>query len=306
MISSRYLLAAALAAFSIAPAAGLAQSGSGPGVPLGPQSPLTREPLSRDAIRNAKPMPMPELSEEEGRQLFRGDLPPLRPEDATPQAEAMGRGNVRKGPLRWAGKLFHDLGGGSVSYCTAQFIDKNIIVTAAHCVVLDNGFIGLLEFQLQYNKGKFSKFYPIADFRYWSAWHSPGVDRWQWDYAILCTAQKSKTGHFGWEALWAKKYNKVTSIGYPAAIDKGEIIQVVSGPIKRYNPYVNVYELNQGVAKYTQGASGGAWVADYKGKNRVVSVNSFIFANRKGRMYGPYFDKDFIDLLNIVRKLPAC
>jgi hypothetical protein len=308
MIASRYLLAAALAAFSIVPGAGLAQSGDDPGAPapIGPQSPVTRQPLSRDALRNAKPTPMPELSEEEGQRLFRGNLPP---EDTTPQVEALARGDVRDVPLRWAGKLYHDLGGGSFSYCTAQFIDDNIIVTAAHCVVLDNGFAGALEFYLQYDDGDYSKYYPIADGRYYSSWLSGGVDRWQWDYAILCTAKKSKTGHFGWRTQWAQRYNKATSIGYPSAIDKGEIIQVVSGPLKKYNPYVNVYELNQGVAKYTQGASGGAWVGDYskkKGKNEVISVNSFIFANRKGRMYGPYLDNKFVDLLKVVRALPAC
>jgi hypothetical protein len=305
MISSRYLLAAALAAFSIAPAAGLAQSGDGPGVPapIGQQTPVARQPLSRDALRNAKPMPMPELSEEEGQQLFRGSLPPA---DATPQVEALARGNVRKGPLRWAGKLYHFFGSGDPSYCTAQFIDNNIIVTAAHCIVLDNGFTGQLEFYLQYDEGNYSKFYTIADGRYWTGFLNAGTNRWQWDYAILCTAKNSKTGHFGWRTLWAKKYNKVTSIGYPAKIDQGEIIQVVSGPIKRYNPYVNVYELNQGVAKYTGGASGGAWIGDYKGNNEVISVNSFIFETRKGRIYGPYFDKNFVDLLNIVKNLPAC
>jgi V8-like Glu-specific endopeptidase len=310
MISSRYLLAAALAAFSLVPGTVLAQSDDGPGAPapIGQQqSPVTRQPLSRDALRNAKPMPMPELTEEEGQRLFRGNLPPR---DTTPQVEAMARGDVRKVPLRWAGKLYHDLGGGSLSTCSAQFIDQNIIVTAAHCVVLDNGFSGPLEFYLQYDDGDYSAFYPIVDGRYYTSYLNPSsTDRWQWDYAILCTSKNSKTGHFGWRTLWAQRYNNATSIGYPSAIDKGQIIQVVSGPLKRYNPYVNVYELNQGVAKFTQGASGGAWVGDYskkKGKNEVISVNSFIFANRKGRIYGPYLTNDFFDLLKTVQALPAC
>lgn len=311
MNSSRYLLAAALAAFSLVPTTGLAQSNNGRGVPapVGRQDGAARQPMSRDALRNAKPTPMPELTEEEMRRLFRGQLPP-EDQTVTPQVEALARGNVKDEPLRWAGKLYHILGGGSAATCTAQFIDNNIIVTAAHCVVQNDGFAGPLEFYLQYDEGDYSAFYQIADGRFWNGFLNTGsTDRWQWDYAILCTAQNSKTGHFGWRTNWAKKYDKTTSIGYPVAIDKGEIIQVVSGPLKRYNPYVGVYELNQGVAKYTQGASGGAWVGDYskkKGSNEVISVNSFIFPNRKGRMYGPYLDNNFVDLLNTVRNLPAC
>ena len=87
MISAaRYVLAAALAA--LVPVAALAQSTSPRfAVPLGQRTAPDAAPLSRESLRNARPTPMPELSEDEARRLFRGKLPPR--DTTTPRPEPM-------------------------------------------------------------------------------------------------------------------------------------------------------------------------------------------------------------------------
>lgn len=300
------VFALALAALAILPATGRAQSDGDRmvAVPIAPQGSQSRAPLTPDALRNARPMPLTELSEAEARRLFRGRLPTR--DTATPGAEPKARGKVEEKPLEWVGKLFHEVGDAIYS-CSAQFIDRKILVTAAHCIVDIEGNTGQLSFYLQYKDGSYREAYRVLGGTYWNKWLNRDVDRWRWDYALLCVEGRSRTGHFGFRTLWKDVYVEATAIGYPSALDAGEIIQSVSGTITLYEP--SIYELNHGVGRFRHGANGGAWVGDYSktdGANEVISVNSFVLPDRRGRIYGPYFDKDFTNLLLAMKALGGC
>jgi hypothetical protein len=298
-------MAVALALLPILPDAGLGQSDGELkiAVPIAQQGGPGRT-LAPDDLRNAQPMPLPELGEAEARRLFRGRLPPR--DTTTPGTEPKSRGRVEDKPLAWAGKLFHDVG--SVIYsCSAQFIERNVLVTAAHCVVDIDGNTGQLSFSLQYKDGSYRESYRVVSGSYWNKWLNRDVDRWRWDYALLCVGGRSKTGHFGFRTLWKDVYGEATAIGYPSALDNGEFVQSVAGALTLYEP--SIYELDHGAGRFGDGGNGGAWVGDYSktgGANDVISVSSFVLPHRRGRVYGPYFDKDFTNLLLSMKALGGC
>ena len=67
----------------------------------------------------------------------------------------------------------------------------------------------------------------------------------------------------------------------------------------------NEFELKHGKAKFTQGSSGGAWVANFDSKddadhNIIVSVSSIGIPQKPGLSFGPYLTPDFKQLLEYV------
>jgi hypothetical protein len=67
----------------------------------------------------------------------------------------------------------------------------------------------------------------------------------------------------------------------------------------------NEYVLKHGQAKFTQGSSGGAWVANFGNKvdadhNIIVSVTSVGIPKKLGLSFGPYFTSDFKRLFEYV------
>ena len=212
-------------------------------------------------------------------------------------------GNVNQMPLIFAGKLFFTKPNGDFM-CSAQFIAKRVLLTAAHCVRDDETgkFWKNITFFLQYDKGRASAKYTESCAATFNSWVQPGNEKYLSDFAMILVNEDSRNGWFGMQWNWQGAYNQATKIGYPVGISKGEVIQVLSGPIAVGNGLV---ELRHGNPNEQGGSSGGAWIGNYDSSNspsdnHVISVESFGFKNKPGVDYGPYFDERIKKLYDYV------
>ena len=226
-------------------------------------------------------------------------------------------------PWRTNGKLFFNIG--TASYiCSASVISPRVVVTAGHCVHSGNGsstgWYSNWRFVPAYDNGS-------APFGTWTAsrvivsneWYNggggvPNSD----DYAILVMRDQSisgvtrrigeVTGWMGWLSN-AMHPNHLTSIGYPANLDSGQIMHHVNAETwKYYAP--NNYSIGSDM---TGGSSGGAWVQNFgvpasgqpaaggtKGYfNRVVGVTSWGWTSPDPKEQGSaQFDSTFVNMWN--------
>jgi len=202
-----------------------------------------------------------------------------------------------------------------------------VLMTAAHCVQnRDSGSfynIDKMYFFLQFQNHEYSQLYrPVCYARY-DGWYPSrkGVQTadekraaiaasWQWDYALILVDGDSKTGHFGWKMDWKGSYATATTIGYPAAILSGDIIQKASGdlffPAPGNRDMTNVVAMMHGAPNMTQGTSGGAWIAnpsknpEEPNSDILIGVNSYVMPAFPGVSFGPYLTADFTRLLEFV------
>ena len=222
-----------------------------------------------------------------------GSLPSEVAAGAVPKMHERAAGDVNTMPLVFAGKMFFSKPDGDFM-CSAQFISKNVLLTAAHCVRDDKSgdFWKNITFFLQYDKGRASAKYTQKCVATFDSWVQPGNDKYLSDFAMILVNEDSKTGWFGTEWDWQGAYKTATKIGYPVGIARGEVIQVLPGPISVSE---GIVELRHGDPNKQGGSSGGAWVADYDTQadpkhNHIITIESFGFEGQPGVDYGPYFD----------------
>ncbi len=221
-----------------------------------------------------------------------GSLPSAVSQSAS-QMHERAAGDVNTVPLVFAGKMFFSKRDGDFM-CSAQFISKNVVLTAAHCVRDDKSgdFWKNITFFLQYDQGRASAKYTSTCVATFNTWVQEGNDKYLSDFAMYQVDTDSKTGWFGTQWDWQGDYKSATKIGYPVGISKGEVIQVLPGPITIDSGLV---ELRHGDPNEQGGSSGGAWIGDYDSKgdpnhNHIISIESFGFEGKPGVDYGPYFD----------------
>src|SRR5262249_46865625 len=167
-------------------------------------------------------------------------------------------GNVTTRPLYWAGKLYFGKDGKGF-VCSAQFVSPGVLITAAHCVrdaetgQSHENFL----YKHQYNRGRSARDYSIECFASYNGWVAQDNTTWQRDYAMLKTRGGEDQGHFGYQVNWFGTYQNAPKIGYPGAIERGQVIQVDFGNLfKGRSP--RVVGLAHGNQNNAEGSSGGA------------------------------------------------
>jgi len=115
----------------------------------------------------------------------------------------------------------------------------------------------------------------------------------------------SLTGYYNVAVDWHGKFSGATATGYPASLLGGEVIEKAHGELLSISDVPNEFALKHGKNKFTQGSSGGAWVANLDSKvdadhNIIVSISSIVVRDKLGLSFGPYLTSDFKQLLEYV------
>ena len=259
------------------------------------------QPLSASIERSLEARPATSLPERR-----------LRLAQANPDLNLIG--NPAIAPLKWAGLLVNvdafEKGGKKFNVnCTGQFITEKVVLTAAHCIQDDETGkffdIDKMYFLLQYQYQNYSQVYrPICASRF-DNWRNSGDAKFQWDYALILMDHPSLTGNYNIAIDWRGKFSGATATGYPGAILGGEVIEKTHGDLLQPSDVPNEYALKHGQKRFTQGSSGGAWVANFDSKvdadhNIVISISSIGVDKFPGLTFGPYFTSDFSKLLEYV------
>jgi hypothetical protein len=213
-------------------------------------------------------------------------------------------GAIGTRPLYWAGKILYTMPDGRDSWCSAQFIARNLVLTAAHCVTRDKDWVKNLTFALEFENERYVHLYRTRCFAVLNGWFTEDESKWGYDFAVALTTEESQTGSFGQHTNWGGTYTTATTIGYPQTMQDGEVIQVDSGPVTLLG---DIAQLHHGVTLSQKGRSGGAWVGKFSGSkgdnknNYAISVNSFQRGEGSdGNMYGPILGDSFVKLRNYV------
>lgn len=199
-------------------------------------------------------------------------------------------------PYRTIGKLTFSQG-----YCSASLIRRGVIVTAAHCIQ-NFGTGNTIFTNFQFRPGHYgSSVATAAQIAPYGVWNWAALVRpasWANGTDIGCGSardndlavialNKNQSGQFigdlvGWMTYGWNNYSFVSSsktgnlstaavstLGYPALMDSGTIMQRTDGPT--YTAEVcSSGQLLQG-SNFTGGSSGGPWVVNFAGRNPVLS-----------------------------------
>jgi hypothetical protein len=259
---------------------------------------------STQRLQDATAMPVPVVDPGTGQSIKGGNARSQAVSPAPDAALPSGvSGNVATRPLYWAGKLFFAKSDGS-GYCSAQFIAPGILGLAAHCVRDEESGAWYTNFLYVhgYDRGKGRKLSTECAAAY-DGWLAKDDTKWVWDYAMIKVRGGDNLGHFGTQWGWWGQYNTVPKIGYPQDIERGQVIQVEFGKLieGRMPGIVGLVHNNP---RNQEGSSGGAWIGkmetagDSSDSNYVISVTSHYLGDDKTSSFGPYWDENFLNLMN--------
>lgn len=198
----------------------------------------------------------------------------------TPLADAP----LNEYPFNIAGKIQVDFGGGEVYTCSCQFVDKYILMTAAHCIKIGSKEAKRITFFLKYNRGSYEKSYVIEDMIYWSSYKNVGSYD---DYAFLKVGDNEDVPNYWLGIASAPSSRRTNSMGYPSNIKNGAVLQNVKGYTDGRIPYGLYYYMTDN--PFGPGSSGGAF---FNEDGYVVGINSFGVSNTPNTMFSSYLGKD--------------
>lgn len=259
----------------------------------------------------------------------------LRPVVAMPEAST---GNPSLPPLKWVGLLAvphptpqdpHQ-----IKTCTAQFITATVLLTAAHCLkdlpVDPTGpwpdvTKGTFWLQYQNDEGTPFKIVCGATNPKWTlpsdyTVMTPSQQKaalnaaWQHDFAMILVEGQSPTGAMRYALDWKGKVREAVRVGYPHAILGAAIVQQAPGVVFFADQIQMDPELLPNIvvhwgplADFTQGSSGGAWIAHFSttdgpNNNTLIAVTSFYYTDMfPGAMFAAYLtSEEFNPMLSSV------
>jgi hypothetical protein len=263
-------------------------------------------------MREAKPLPLPSVSEDELKQIIKNSkLVEKHPPKIISESNASAKNN-RKGlepgvpvnadvserPFWNAGKLYFTAPDGD-HYCSAQFIGKSkLLLSAAHCVrdgTTAEWYKNFM-FRQAYENGDSDKDFDIVYEAAYAAWATTSGGDHSLDYSFLVTNKESTAGWMGVET--DIPYTSLVAIGYPSNYGNGKYLQQVLG--EKGTVSGGIVQMKNNPMR--SGNSGGAWIAelttDQASGNIAVGLNSFHTSDDTSE-YGPYFDDTFWSLLQM-------
>jgi hypothetical protein len=274
---------------------------------LGPVTNVLPPPDTSDVTPETEPMPYPAgvmtrhgpLMLTPGRAFGSFGIPyaTTRVQEGNESAGATGANRLSTtAPYRAIGKLTFSAG-----YCSASLIRRSVIVTAAHCVQ-NFGSGGALFTNFQFRPGHWgapgATATQIAPYGTWKWIALVRPDTWangtdigtgaarDNDVAVLALGKNAKgrfvgdiTGYlnYAWNNYSFVASSRtgnlqtgaVSTLGYPALMDGGAIMQRTDGPA--YTTTLGgAGQLWQG-SNFTGGSSGGPWIVNFRTRNTALS-----------------------------------
>jgi hypothetical protein len=247
-------------------------------------------------------------------------------------------GNPSVAPLKWVGLLVNPVptqkSPNAYDACTGQFIKPNIVLTAAHCIkdLPDNPTgpwydLTKQTFVLQYQNGEGSQTFKTvcaatapgwsfpADYSSLSPAKQDAAERAAsgHDFALVLVNGNSPTGAMPYALDWKGEATQAVRIGYAADILDGEIVQQALGIVFFANAIPmfpdmpsNLVVHWQSITDFTEGSSGGAWIANFStgneaNSNILIAVTSFRNTAYPGAILAAYLTAaEFNPLLQFV------
>ena len=280
----------------------------GPGPAMEKSAPLTKE-----EIEKAIPMPSPEVTPEELKQMIERNLekaPKQReekqivipPSDASDAATTYGvptkvSDPEDKRPFWNVGKLYFKDDAGTTYSCTAQFVaSKRVLMTAAHCVydATNKKWYKNFEFRRAYDNGG-GQSVGVKCITMYKAYYDPSKNR-AYDYAFAYTDTDSGAGYLGFKT--GIPYSTLVAVGYPQNYGSAKYMYQVTGSKGAISG--GIVTMNGNPMRH--GNSGGAWIGDLSSSfdpsaNMAVGLNSFHLSGNTTDENGPYFDTNTYNLL---------
>jgi V8-like Glu-specific endopeptidase len=254
------------------------------------------------------------------------------------QLKPANTGNPSVAPLKWVGVLINPTPSkqhpNAYSWCTAQFIKPNVLLTAGHCIkdLQENPtgpWYDLTKqyFVLQYQNGEGSQKFMTKCAAANPKWTFPStygtmtsdqqntafLAASQHDFAMVLVDANSPTGVMPYALDWKGNWKAATRVGYAGDILDGQIIQDSHG-IVFFADAIPMFGQSfpslvvhwQSRTDLTSGTSGGGWIANFSGtesatNNTLIAVTSFSDSGYPGAEMATYLTAaEFNPLLTYV------
>ncbi len=288
----------------------------------------------------AKPMPLPKLKRPDvapqgpaphvGIPLKEFNEPALTPADAQTNSASGGELTPRLGPCpassyihifdtdytAWptkaVGKLLFTGIDGQRYMCTGSVINRNLVLTAGHCVMTSGFLHSAFEFSpgWYYGPTVFGT-WSVNTVVYFSAWANS--EDYRYDVALMVMNPSNGLyvsdvvgGYVGFSAGADPATIVWNEYGYPWNLADGQALSRVTSALGTYdiwqgfpsNPTLGVGSNMQG------GSSGGSWLrhqAEYGWQ--ANGLNSYGYTDCDFTMFGPYFGSDIWDMYQYAKSI---